>query len=227
MSAPAKPARRRLTLKQWAEAEAMWESGNSIYDDLVAKFGGHVSTFERHFKRRGIVKGAKAAVVKKKVEQKLAAIAEGDAVVTAQRIRETKEDHYKFSVALARLAWNEIVVAREKKAPISVAMANLKALNMAMNVFKKTREERYSVLGLDRPDAIDVDELPELVISELTAAEVDALRARDHLDIDGLEGAVVATGDDGQPGVVDSSGEDGDDGSDGQPDDDGEDEGDD
>ncbi len=175
-----------LTPKQWAEAEALWESGQVIYEDLVTKFGRSRSTFERHFKKRGLVKGAKAAATKKKVEEVLEKTAIDEATVIAARIKETKEQHYTMAQGLAKLTWAEILQTKKDGAPVAVALNNLKALDAAMNVLKKAREERWAVLGLDRPDAVDPDELPELVISELSAEQIKELRDRDITELDDL-----------------------------------------
>lgn len=181
-AAPAK--KRLLTPKQWAEVEALWESGEVRYEDLVAKFGASISTFERHFKKKGVVKGSKAAVTKKRVEEQLAKASVDEATVTAARIKETKEHHYNMAAGLAKLAWNEVLEARKAAAPIATRINNLKAIDAAMSVIKKAREERFSVLGLDRPDAVDPDELPELIISELTDEQIKELRDRDHTELD-------------------------------------------
>ncbi|MDR9847029.1 hypothetical protein [Herbaspirillum huttiense] len=199
--------KRVMTPKQWAEAEALWESGEVRYEDLVAKFGSSVSTFERHFKKKGVVKGAKAAATKKRVEEQLAKAAVDEATVTAVRIKETKEQHYTMAQGLARLAWNEILEARQSKAPYATRLNNLKAIDAAMAVIKKAREERYSVLGLDRPDAVDPDELPELVIAELTEEQIKELRDRDHTELDDLPPA--AAGESATPAGDDEDEDDG------------------
>lgn len=190
------PRVRALTSRQWAEIEALWESGEVAYADLIARYGKCQSTYERHFKKRGLVKGVKAGLIKKKVEETLAENAALEAGVLAARIKETKEQHYKMAAGLATLTWAEILKTKQDGTPVAIALSNLKALDTAMNVLKKAREERYSVLGMDRPDAVDPDELPELVISELTADQVQELRERDHHDLDDL--AVMDWRPDGQ-----------------------------
>lgn len=211
-AAPTTTAKKRnLTLKQWAEAEALWESGTVIYDDLVKKFGCSISTFERHFKKKGIVKGAKAAATKKKVEERLAAAAVDEAALVAARIRETKETHYKMASGLAQLAFNEILQAKKDGKPVAVALNNLKAIDAAMNVVRKAREDRYAVLGLDRPDAVDPDELPELLITELTAEQIQELRDRDHSELDDVLEAAKAAPDGANDDEGDEDIEDGDD----------------
>lgn len=183
------PTAKRLTPKQWAEAEALWESGAVTYEDLRKKFGLAQSSFERHFKKKGIVKGAKAAATKKKVEEKLEAAAIDEATVLAARIRETKEQHYTMANNIGKLIWSEILEAKRNSHPIAVAMNNIKTLREAAASLAIVRAEKWSVLGLDKPDAVDPDELPELVISELTAEQIEELRRRDEADLDDLESA--------------------------------------
>ena len=178
----AKP--RYLTPKQWAEAEALWESGNVTLDDLVKKFGRARSTFERHFSKHKVTRGAKAAATKKRVEEVIVKAAVDDAMILAARVRETKEDHYKMSSGIGKLIWREILNAEKAGAPLATALNNIKALKEAATGLKAVREERWAVLGLDRPDAVDPDELPELVISELTADQVQELRDRDHTELE-------------------------------------------
>lgn len=194
---------KKLTPKQWGQIEAMWESGDYRYEDLIAKYGCSQSTLERYFKKHKIVKGSKAKDIKKKVEEKLAAVASDEAAVQALRIRETKDEHYKIINGMGKLLWNEILQAKQDKTPVAVRMNNIKALNMAIDGFSKVRQEKWALLGLDKPDAVDPDELPELVISKLTDAEIEEMRNRDDslddlpADEDGADNGVVEEGDNG------------------------------
>ena len=185
MTTPAvKTTPARMTPRQWAEAEALWEAGEVTLDDLATRFSKDRSAFVRYFKKHSIVKGSKAAARKEEVKEAVAAASIDEATVLASRIRETKEDHYKMSTALAKLAWAEVLTAKKDSKPFSAIKDNLKALDNAMNVLTKARMERYAVLGLDKDDYVDEDGLPELVISELTAAQIEELRSRDE---EGLE----------------------------------------
>lgn len=203
----AKP-KSHMTPKQWREAEAMWESGDFTYDDLVKKFGKSVSTFERHFKKHGIVKGSKAAATKKKVEEKLAAAAVDEATILAARIKETKEEHYKMASAIGKLTWNEILKTKQDGVPIATALNNIKTLDAALSVISKARTEKWAVLGLDKPDAVDPDELPELLIGELTEEQIRELRERDDAGIDDLPTVQDPPADDGDNGVIEEGAED-------------------
>lgn len=187
---PKKP-KPRITPKRWAEAEALWESGEFTLSELGRKFNCSEQNMHVHMKRKGIKRGAKAEEHKKLVSAAVTAASIDDATVLAGRIRETKEEHYKMSAGLAKLAWAEILKAKQDGSPVSVAMNNLKALDAAMNVMSKARAERWAVLGLDRDDYVDEEGLPELVISELTAEQIETLQSRSFGGIDDLPGDVI------------------------------------
>ena len=178
-----KKPRARLTEKEWRQATTLYEAGEVTIEDLAKKFDRHPQSFIKRFKRDGIVKGSKSAALKAKVEEKVKEEAVNDAAIIAGRIKETKEEHYKMASALAKLTWAEVLKAKQDGVPVGAALNNLKALDTAMAVLKKAREERYAVLGLDRPDAIDENDVPELVIQELTAEQIAALRERNFNDI--------------------------------------------
>lgn len=185
-----------LSQKEWTEAKTLWESGEVTYSDLAKKFDRHEQSFIRYFNRHGIKKGTNRAKHMKRVEAQVEKAALNDAAIVAARIKETKEEHYKMASGLAKLTWAEVLKTKQDGVPVATALNNLKALDTAMTVLKKAREERYSVLGLDRPDAIDENDVPELVISELTAEQIAALRERSFNDIGDLEDVDVSNLDD-------------------------------
>lgn len=219
MTTPKKPATKvakpstRMTPKQWAEAEALWESGEVTLDDLATKFSKHKSNFSRYFDKNGIKRGSKAEAHKKKIAEAVTAAGVDEASVTAARIRETKEEHYKMSMGLAKLVWQEVLTAKTGGLPLATATANLKALDIAATALAKLRIERWSILGLDRTDYVDGDVLPELVISELTAEEIQTLQNRDIEDLGLSVGEEVKAvqdlnnPDDGEPNEVVSEGD--------------------
>lgn len=205
---PVKKTKGKLTPRQWAEATALWETGATTLAELSKKFDRHEQSFAQYFRRHGIKKGAKAAKIAQKVEAKVEEQHINDAAIIAARIRETKEEHYKMAAGLAKLTWAEVLKAKQDGVPVGTAINNLKALESAMNVLKKAREERYSVLGLDRPDAIDENDVPELVISELTADQIDALRQRSFRELEEIDAQIEGVeqgGADDDDGVIEET----------------------
>lgn len=199
----------RLTPRQWAEAEALWESGEVTLIDLATRFKRDKSAFQRYFDKHKIVKGSKAAASKEAVKEAVTSAIVDDATVLANRIRETNEDHYKMSTAMAKLAWSEILAAKRDLKPFATIKDNIKTLDLAMNVLAKARAERYAILGLDKADFVDEEGLPELVISELTAAQIEELRSRDESDIEtGVESVIGQPEAEFQEADLDAGGDD-------------------
>jgi hypothetical protein len=169
----------RMSPKKWAEAEALWESGSVTMEDLVEKFGVSRQSLSRKFKLKGSSKSVKVEETKKAVAAEIIKTSIDEASILAARIKETKEQHYKMSSMIAQLSWQEILKAKNDGVPVATALNNLKALDTAMNIQKKAREERWVVLGLDKLTSEDDEGLPELVVSELTAEQIQELRDRD------------------------------------------------
>jgi predicted transcriptional regulator len=180
--------------KRWAEAEALWALGEVTAEDIAKKLDVSRSAVFSHMKNAGIVKGSRADELRKKVHSKVEEALISDSAIFAQRIKETKEEHYRWSQVLAKFAFNEILTAQRSSTPYSVATPNLKAIESAMNVLSKARQERWAVLGLDRPDAVDTNELPTLVIEELTADQIEELRSRDFNEFEDIDLPTVQEG---------------------------------
>lgn len=183
----------------WAKAEALWELGEVTRDEIAKKLGVTPTSVSMHMKKAGVKRGSKADEHRKRISEDItnavANAASADANLHAQRIKETKDTHYKMSAAIASMAFGEILNAKNAGTPISVAQSNLKALDTAMTVMAKARIERWAVLGLDRPDAVDVNELPALVIEELTAEQIEELRERDFNNFEEMDLPEVKTDD--------------------------------
>ena len=187
--------KRRMTARQWTEAETLYALDEASIIMIAKKYDVSKQTVFQHMQRAGVKRGSKAAEHAKKVADAVVTGIVGDAGILASRIRETKEDHYKMAAGLAKLTWAEILKTKNDGVPVSAAINNLKALDSAMSVLKKAREERYSVLGLDRTDFVDEESLPELVISELNVEQIAMLQSRDD-DFEELQNDVVETSDD-------------------------------
>lgn len=193
----------RLTAQQWAEACALWESGAVTLSDLEARFGIAAETFSRKFTKHGIRKGAKADEHSQQVRNRVAEAALGDAVVLAKRARETKEQHYDWASALARMAMHEIAMAARNKTAVASVLPNLKAISKAMDVIKAAREERFAALGLDKGEDPNLAELPELPIVEMTAEDIEEVRRKAMDSVLGISGAILpGEADDGDGDIV-------------------------
>lgn len=176
---------RHLTLTQRAEAIALWRAGSVTLDDLCKKFKKDRSTFLRLFKEAEVEKGDLKVEVERKAKEAVEATFVDEAAELAKRIRDMKEESIKYITGIQRLAWNTIVVAQqEKRAPATYA-TDMKALEMAMRVFKMGREEKYILFNVAEQDNEDKP-LPDLVVQELTAQDIQELHERSLMADDEL-----------------------------------------
>lgn len=187
---PKKRAIRHLTASQKAQAIELWRSGEVTLDDLARKFKKNRDTFSNLFKREGVEKGSAKKELERRVQEKVQEDLANDAVVLANRIRETKEEHYKMAAGIAKLVWFTITKARQDNKPIASVGYDLKALKVAAETLRITREDRYAVLGISPDDDGEEKPLPDLVVQELTAEDIRKmqrdtfLKAADDLDVD-------------------------------------------
>jgi hypothetical protein len=184
-AAKAKKPVRRLTVSQRAEAIALWEAGEITLEGLAKKYGKSRQAFIRLFDKEGVKKGSKSAETTKRVTDAVEAGLTDNAAETAKRIRDTKEEHYRMSSTLAKLTWKIIADAQTKGEAIGTKLNDMKALQMASNVLKTVREERYAVLGLNEKVHDDDTPLPDLVIRELTEEQIKIMQQTPEGDPDG------------------------------------------
>lgn len=180
---PAKPKskKRSISPARWAEIEHAWTHGKfAELQDMVDHFGDVTKAqLQERFKTKKLRRGQAIDEYNQKLQQELQRQAEEDAKLLAERIRETREFHYKTATNIAVLAWAELTAAKKNGLAMSTTKPNVVALGEAMKVMKIAREERYAVLGLDREqeDEDQNEGLPELMVHEMTAEQVDQVRA--------------------------------------------------
>lgn len=167
-----------LTPAEKAEAVALWRSGNVTLADLEKKLKRRPETFSRLFKAMDVKKGEAAAEVQEKIAQKVEARMLNDAEETASKIAKAKDEHYRMSSGIAKLAWSEIARARAENKPIASLKETMQTLQLAASTIAKSREEVWKVLQIEKFEEEDDDgNLPELVIRELTTDEVKDMQA--------------------------------------------------
>ena len=167
----------RLTPAEWATIEEMWASGAITLEQISEQFLVHPTFVSRELSKRGIKKGVKskelAAAATEKVKETLIDI-------HAQKIRrvaETKDEHYQFAQTLAKLTFQIIANKVKNKQSISGARDDIRAIKDAMMTIAIARDERFRVLGLDK-DENTGDEIPALIVTEMTAEQIEAIRNR-------------------------------------------------
>lgn len=164
-------AYKRLTPAQWSQIVVLWELGEATYEDLAETFEVSVTAIRKGLKARGSVKGSRAHEIGKAAED----MAKTDASKKVERIQKIKEKYLGWSDLLGKLTMKEVGDAVKDGLPISSKKESLVALNKAVANIKMLRDENFHLLGLYDENTQD-EELPELVVGEYTAEELEAIQ---------------------------------------------------
>lgn len=199
MSTPVKPkgktrgpkkGAKNLTESQKAVAIQLWRTGDVTLESLAKQFGRSTRTFTRLFAEAGVEKGEAKAEIARAVEDELRKRAATRAGLVAERIEETREEHYKMAAGLSKLIWQMIVDARTKKEAVSSASDDIKTLKETLAALAMAQDQRFNALqvGVAKPDN-DLDDLPTLGVAELTQADIEALRKKQMTEDLAIENA--------------------------------------
>lgn len=159
----------RLTEREWSQICVAWESGGIRGGDLAKMYNITPESLSRGLKKRGAVYGKHAAAIAKQVAE----AAQDDVSITIRRAKETREEHYKIARYLAKLSASKIQRAEKGEMTYARAEEELRPIMNAMKVNQLARAECWVLLGLDKDDALVSDDMPELMIREMTPDEVE------------------------------------------------------
>lgn len=164
-------ARDIATARGWREKEGM------TVEAIAAHFKKSPSTIQKLFKRLGVKKGSKAHETAEKIEKKMDEEILTDTIIRTRRIKETREDTYRMSVMLTKLSMSEIVEAKKRGESVAQYTNSQKVYQIAMQTVKMGQEVRNLSLGIkDGEDPAD-ENLPDLLLSELTPEEILAIQS--------------------------------------------------
>lgn len=169
---PKKVGTPKLTQAQWAEAEALWETGEYTLKDLSDKFGIRPESMSRGLKSRGSVKGS--ASVKEEIKKAVAEAASEDPAARAAKIKEVKDRHERFNGVLFGLMSAKLTECKRAGLNERTIEPDINALLKCAKLNEMIRAERYILLGID--DGDDDEALPDIVVRNLTAGETDRIR---------------------------------------------------
>lgn len=162
------------TPEEIGEALALREAG---YTSLAIsqRLGISVRTLQRHFAAAGARKGAVKAEVLRKAKDELLARITSDQTIRDEAARLVADD-LAHSIHLREV----ILAASEQMKAESLrdAVLVMRAAAAYSTAIKNTSDIIRRSLRLENQDGTS-DELPELVITELTQAEIEQLRSKD------------------------------------------------
>jgi nucleotidyltransferase/DNA polymerase involved in DNA repair len=176
-----------LNAAKRAEAIAIWRAGTMTLEELAKKFKVNKRTLTRLFEREGVKKNENEENTKKIVEDALEANLKKEAAIYAERVKDTKEEHYKMSNTLAKLVFSKVVKVEKEGKAVSTIAGDVKALQLAMATIRMAREERYATLGIRADDVAEDKPLPDLIIQELSVEDIQEMSKGNMVNDDELD----------------------------------------
>lgn len=181
----------RLSEDQWAEAEAAWTSGSASLPELAHRFGATERALQAHFAKLGLEKGSAAKTLAAKVAVRVKEQQESDVGTLTERALTIRETTYSYATKIERMIVERLDAAAADPDQVYAAAASVKMLTNAAAALERIHTLKRSALGITDED-INTDEVPVLVIKNLSDIEVASIRQRqsdeDEFDNDSIEG---------------------------------------
>jgi hypothetical protein len=167
---------KRMSPTEWAEARALWETGEVTLQELAVRFGVTERALQAHFKKSSIVKGCKAKEMAAAVQQAVFADIFEDPAITRAKEREARAAAYENATKIEKLIMGQLAEAQKDPANAHRASSALRALAIASQALERVHSMKWASLGLDKLD--DAQELTELPMIDYTEKELDEIRRK-------------------------------------------------
>ncbi|MBB3997863.1 hypothetical protein [Aureimonas pseudogalii] len=174
----------RLTETEWAECEALWETGDATLAELADQYGVAVRTLQSRFERHGVVKGRAASALAADVRERVNE-AMGDPGDLASRAIDIRELTFANAEKIERLIMAQLATAQTDPGAAYKAGTAIKTLSLAAGALQRLHDLKRSALGLSDSDVLG-KEIPELVIRDITTTEIEIIQngGEDDADIE-------------------------------------------
>jgi hypothetical protein len=164
---------KRLAAAEWAEARALWETGEATLEELSLRFGITERALQVHFRKHATLNGSKAKEVAAAVQQAVFADIFEDPAVARAKGREARAAAYAHATQIEGLIMAQVSQAQKDSANAYRASSALRALALASQALERVHSMKWSSLGLDKiDDARELTVLPILDYSEEQLAEI-------------------------------------------------------
>jgi hypothetical protein len=163
---------KRLKESDWIVIVALWERGEVTLSELSDRFTISKAGLSQGLKRRGAVRGSKAHIATKKIQEKI----ESEKEKLVEDIYNFKKRHIGYGNYLADMA---VETVRAAKSPGGVGLANcrgdLASIVEAVKVIDKVRDNLYHLYDLYNKENVPSENM-DFNIGVYSEKDVDALR---------------------------------------------------
>ena len=167
---------KRLAAAEWAEARALWETGEATLEELSLRFGITERALQVHFRKHATLKGSKAKEVAAAVQQAVFADIFEDSAVARAKGREARAAAYGNATQIEGLIMAQVSEAQKDPANAYRASSALRMLALAMQALERAHSMKWASLGLDQLE--DAQELPVLPIIDYSEEQIEEIRRK-------------------------------------------------
>lgn len=170
---------RRLTDAEFAEIRELYELGTAGLTDLADKYKISRQALSKRFKDAGVVRGSRAAEVAEAAKKAAAAAAASSVTPVVERfiekrdqwVEETRVGAIHNMALVERLTKKTIKEALDARKPLAAYDDEFKAIERIKKILiDASRHKLIDVL--EASDLIDEDNLPTLVLEDLTDEDI-------------------------------------------------------
>ena len=181
----------RMTKENWESAKLKWKSGKYTLADLAEECGVSINAMSQRLSRHQVIKGSDAKLYEQRLAEANAVMRAEAAAKEEKELRDTATGLKKFilnsaNITVRRLMSTMAVQSKDNKT-LSSLSDDAKAAKEITIVLKNISEVVDKVV----PAAIlDNDDLPDLLISQMSDEEIEAAQSFD------IEAEIEAMGED-------------------------------
>jgi hypothetical protein len=167
---------RRPSPEAWAAAVAAWRTGASTLEEIASGLGMSVRGVQYRLAKEGARKGEAIAEDARRIERETIEEAFGDQPDRLQRGKRARQSSLDLAERIERAASSILTEIEATPSTAGSYAGSLRALSLAAQLVERTFAIKSSALGLS-PGDLDPEELPQIIIRDLSEEELEAIRA--------------------------------------------------
>lgn len=174
----------KLTQDQITEMVVLYENGTYTQEELGKKFGISLPTTNKILKARGAQKGIAGSELIEQIKKRLDAEADAETEQKKQEIKTAKKESALWPRIVGTCIIKEVSAlnkTKDKKEVESI-QTRIRILKDASIGLSNAMNQRWKALGID--ENISSEEIPDLVIEDLTKEKIKELHQKNRFNPD-------------------------------------------
>lgn len=201
-----KPERqsRRMSKAKWSEAAVLYASGEYRPTDLCIRYGVTRQAFHAMMKKMGVKRGEDLERTREEQRRVLREKSTISVEEQAQRVFDTRNDHYKYNVFLAQRMMRIIGKTLEDNVPVSTVAEDVKTIREAAQALEILGRNRFQSIGINAVNSGDgstiLESLPILQMTDddIEDVQLKLLGAGSEFDVDDTGEVVYGEAEEGE-----------------------------